>query len=590
MYKELEIKKMMEKINRNEVYLPAIQRKFVWDPEQIESLFDSIMRGYPIGTFLFWVVKGEEKNNYTFYKFIQEYHDRDNYLNEIAPQPELKDEIIGVLDGQQRLGSMYLSLQGSYAYKKPYGRWENDGSFPKRKFYVNLLKEGVQREAENFAYEFKFLADNKAKRMDKNHLWFSVRDVFSWGEDPKIDEYYDNVLETDIPLEIKEIIKIKKNLIKRTLRILHQRLVLQRLINYYEVEEQDLDEILEIFVRVNSGGTILSKSDLLFSTIVVTWERARAEIEALLETINSKGERFWFDNDFVMRACLVLTDSPVLFKVKGFKKENVEKIKREWKNIKQAIESTVNLLVKFGFNGENLTSLNAVIPITYHIMKGGSLDETPKNELRKYLIGSLVKKTYGAQGDRVLAGIRETLRKKENGNYVLKDKNFSLKKLTESVELPGTRTLEITDEDIEEMLEYRKGPYSFMILSLLYPNLRFGQVSFHQDHVHPAGRFTKENLRRHGVSEEKWEIWQWKDQLPNLQLMEGKENERKKATPFKDWLHGKDSKGNSNVPDVDKFLKDNYIPNDVSLEFKDFETFYETRKKMLKEKITSVLS
>ena len=133
-YYQYKIKDIVEKIGRNDFYLPAIQRKFVWDCQQIESLFDSIMRGYPIGTFLFWFVSGENKNNYTFYKFIQEYHERDRSRNEIAPKPELKEEIIGVLDGQQRLGSMYVTLQGTYAYKKPHARWENDSAFPKRKF------------------------------------------------------------------------------------------------------------------------------------------------------------------------------------------------------------------------------------------------------------------------------------------------------------------------------------------------------------------------------------------------------------------------------------------------------------------------
>ncbi|TKY91103.1 MAG: DUF262 domain-containing protein, partial [Candidatus Methanomarinus sp.] len=95
---EYSIKEIMEMIGRNEIYLPAIQRKFVWKYEQIESLFDSIMRNYPIGMFLFWFVRGEKKNEYTFYKFLQNYHERDRKFNEIAPKPELKEEIIGVLD------------------------------------------------------------------------------------------------------------------------------------------------------------------------------------------------------------------------------------------------------------------------------------------------------------------------------------------------------------------------------------------------------------------------------------------------------------------------------------------------------------
>ena len=94
-YEKKPIHKVMQMIAANQLYLPAIQRKFVWKPDQIERLFDSIMRGYPIGTFLFWIVKGKKKNDYTFYKFLQDYHERDKYINELAPKPELREDRAG---------------------------------------------------------------------------------------------------------------------------------------------------------------------------------------------------------------------------------------------------------------------------------------------------------------------------------------------------------------------------------------------------------------------------------------------------------------------------------------------------------------
>ncbi|GAJ16642.1 unnamed protein product, partial [marine sediment metagenome] len=94
----------------------AIQRRFVWDHEQIEKLFDSIMRSYPIGTFLFWFVRSPNIQNYVFYEFLRYYHEQKSYLNQPSSDPITKEEIIGVLDGQQRLSSMYIALQGKYAY------------------------------------------------------------------------------------------------------------------------------------------------------------------------------------------------------------------------------------------------------------------------------------------------------------------------------------------------------------------------------------------------------------------------------------------------------------------------------------------
>ncbi|MFH1848860.1 MAG: DUF262 domain-containing protein [archaeon] len=60
-YRDKEIKTVLDEIKENKIYLPAIQRKLVWNHEQIELLFDSIMRGYPIGTFLFWKLQTSRK-------------------------------------------------------------------------------------------------------------------------------------------------------------------------------------------------------------------------------------------------------------------------------------------------------------------------------------------------------------------------------------------------------------------------------------------------------------------------------------------------------------------------------------------------
>lgn len=593
-YKTDSIGNMMKLISQNEVYLPAIQRKFVWSYDQIEMLFDSIMRGYPIGTFLFWSVVGDTKDDYTFYKFIHNYHERDNYLNEIAPKPDLKDKIIGVLDGQQRLSSMYIALQGTYAYKKKHYRVESDRAYPQREMYLNLFPS--TKLEDGLVYEFKFLEEGNDDIIDQNQpyfrfkdeqLWFKVKEVLAWGSDPDLDKFYDDLVDNPlINSEIANSIKETKQKIKHTMRILHNRLIRDELINYYELDEQDLDKILDIFVRVNSGGTPLSKSDLLFSTIVARWEEARNEIDSLLKTINQKGEGFNFDNDFIMRACLVLTDSQIVFTVKSFKKENIGKITKNWEQIKSSIKDMVDLLVEFGINEKNLTSLNATIPIAYYLLKGGQLNKKTKHELKIYLIQSLLQKVYGGQGDSVLTSIRDAIRTKDDASYILKNKNFEIKDFVNNLELPGNKRFKIDEEDIEDLLETKKGPYTFLILSLLYPNLKYGLNRWHQDHIHPASSFTDAKLKKYGIPEEKWEHWQLlKDQLPNLQIMEGSENESKNKTPFNDWLHGKNVDDKPNVNDIDKFISDNYLPTDTSLEFEEFEDFFEERKTILKDEI-----
>lgn len=121
--KPITIKEAVDNINKKKFLLPAIQREFVWSTEQIELLFDSLMRGFPIGSFLFWQVEKEECKVYQYYEFIRNYHERDNTHN---PKADTKGDegLLAIIDGQQRLTAFYLGLKGSYAVTNCQG---NDG-------------------------------------------------------------------------------------------------------------------------------------------------------------------------------------------------------------------------------------------------------------------------------------------------------------------------------------------------------------------------------------------------------------------------------------------------------------------------------
>jgi hypothetical protein len=569
----------MQKISQNEIYLPAIQRKFVWGTDRIEKLFDSIMRGYPIGTFLFWFVRGDTKNNNTFYKFIQDYHERDRAWNEVAPQPDLRDQFIGVLDGQQRLNSMYVALQGSYAYKRKHGHWNDDGAFPKRFLYINLFYQAGEEDENGIAYDFEFLTEEKANEVDQGQYWFKVKDVLQW-------------------LDIAPVFSVIRDAAGKhpehqeafygrgasILNTLWQRLCSDDVVSYFSIQDQELDKILDIFVRVNSAGLQLSKTDLLFSSIVAHWDEGRASIEEAIKALNRKGNRFAFDNDFVMRTCLVLTDLPILFKVNSFKKQNIECIQSAWVRIESALDATVDLLVEWGFCGETLPALNSVIPIAYFVFKGGQL-ESSKNDLRQYLIRTLLNQVFTSKTDRVLAAIRDHMRTSvdEGKTFILKSSRFALQDIL-SANLPEGRELSVEEADIEDWLSEKKGAYTFMVLSLLYPQLNYGQVKFHQDHIHPWSQFSYSNLKKLQLSTEEMDQWQEdRDRLPNLQLMEGGENESKNAQPLQAWV-------DRNPAARETYMSSNFVPSGASLDFKDFRALFDARKKLLRERIKVVFT
>lgn len=569
-YEKKNIRAVIEEINSRKIYLPAIQRKYVWDDDQITRLMDSIMLGYPIGTFLFWKVRKSiiNKKEYSMYEFIKDFHERDVYKNPSAPQPfpigSDEETIWAVLDGQQRLTSLYIALQGSMSRKLPNKRWKNDDAFPKKELYLDLHSQ--RTDEEDISYEFKFLTQEEAKKQKDDKLWYLVKDILKYSQDELVtDLIIPNGWASD-------------KVAMKNISLLHTRLVGDEIINYFEVQTDSIDSVLDIFVRVNSGGTVLSKSDLLFSTIVSHWDKARDEIDKLLAEINKIGEGYKFSNDFIMRTCLYVLDMSVTLKVETFKKESVLKIKNNWENIRKTIKDTVDLLNEFGFNSENIISYVAVSPMVYYRFKGGNFDAESKSELRKYIVISQVRQVFGAATNSALTSIREALKAAPTDSF----KMGNLLK----VRFTGERTLRYTSEEIDAMFDtYEIGAYTFMLLSLLYPNLKYSQKGFHQDHMHPYAGFEESKIANlklpdgsiiDDVRKDEWR--RRRNTLANLQLLEGRENERKNATPLVDWIEVIANSENAK-----------YMPSDSSFELSHFEDFMDKRQKLMSDALKAIL-
>lgn len=576
-YQHWTIKEAMNRIGASKLYLPAIQRKFVWEAAQIERLFDSIMRDYPIGTFLFWMVEKAKHNEYSFYEFIREYHARDNWKNTLAAKPHLPDELIGVLDGQQRLNSMYVALQGTYAYKRPRIWANNPNAFPVRKFFLNVFKAETEEEDADYIYEFKFLTPEESQEHYRDTCWCLVKDLLECEGLPAVNRYW-----TTRKKSIPEKIYVVEAIDDRALNILSmlwQRLTTIPIINYFPLNNQNLDEVLDIFVRVNSAGTPLAKTDLLFSTIIAQWGNGRETIEEFLQKINIKGNRFSFDTDFIMRACLVLAECPIRLRVASFKAENVKLIVENWKLIAESISSTVDLLVEWGFQAETLPSVNAVIPIAYAIKCGCDI-KTSNADLRLLLIKSLLTGVFGSSGDQVLSSIRKTM-----GETINQGGRFNLASFELKLKLPTGKNMGISEETLDDLLLSPKGPRSFALLSMLTTHLNYSQVHFHQDHIHSYAGFKDSALRKLKLTPDQILDWQAKrDTLPNLHLLEGKENQSKQATPFDVWFRKQYPRDAA----ATLYRQSHLIP-DGSLELKDFTTFFEKRNAMLKEELVKIL-
>ncbi|MFD1735007.1 DUF262 domain-containing protein [Bacillus salitolerans] len=573
----LTIKEVVTDIHRKKYLLPAIQREFVWSTEQIETLFDSLLRDYPVGAFLFWYVNKENINKYKFYEFLREYHERDNTHN-VEANISGEEDIVAILDGQQRLTSLYIGLKGTYAYKLPRKRADNDLAYPERCLYINLLRES---EDYDMTYDFKFLTGKEAAVRDENNYWFRVGDILDLKEQYQINDY---LFENELNIVEKE----KAKYANKTLFRLHNAIHINNCINYYLEKSQELDKVLNIFIRVNSGGTPLSYSDLLLSIATAQWEQrdARKTITSFVDEINNIGDGFDFNKDLVLKTCLVLSDfSDIAFKVDNFDSFTMAKIEKEWEEIAQSIRLSVELVSSFGFNSKTLTANYVIIPIAYYLYKKGNphnfvesvknLDD--KRNIRKFTVLALLKRIFGGQPDIVLKPIREIIKNNLAG--------FPLEHLKTDLRVTN-KSLRFTEEEIEDLLWTKYGNrYAFSILSLLYPNLDF-KNNFHQDHIHPRSLLrSRTKLKKAGLTEEAVEFCiNHHDYIANLQLIEGVPNQEKSNKMLEDWL----GKTYTDHHELKEYKSRHLIP-DIDLSIENFEEFLTEREALIKVKLSKIL-
>jgi uncharacterized protein with ParB-like and HNH nuclease domain len=415
-YKSETIADVVGKLNK-QYFLPAIQREFVWQPEQIITLFDSVLRDYPIGSCLFWELKEENRDKWTCYRFIENAQQGGTH-NTIAQMDGVQKPVL-VLDGQQRLTAILLGLKGTYKVKRKYKRKNDPDAWITQKLYLNLFDDPDQsdesRETEIY-YGLDFV--NDAPKTDKSHAWFKVGKVLEFeseGDFYKFRQQLRNELPRDATIASFEIAE-------RNLDRLYRAVWKDEVINFYIERVQNYDRVLDIFVRANQGGTKLTKSDLLLSTVTLKWGGvdAREAIYDFVDRLNSELTRKNdFDKDFVMKACLAVTDLPLKYEVENFTNANLAKIEKQWDAIKLAIEHGVDLVNTFGIDKDNLTSANALIPLIYFLYQrtGMTLRDNSAYSvrnaaiLRRWLVSSLLNNVFSGSSDTTLQAIRDVLQR-----------------------------------------------------------------------------------------------------------------------------------------------------------------------------------
>lgn len=563
----ISIQDAMSKIANNEILLPAIQREFVWKRDDIELMFDSILRDYPINTMMFWRINNISQQPLDFYSFLIPHFKsgatKNIKYNKLAVNQGNK---LVVIDGQQRLTSLYIGLYGSYATQKG----------QKQFLYIRLDAKATKDDR---FFDIKFMTDNKVKSLEKaGQTWLKMTDLQST---------------TNIFSLYPYLVNNNSEFTMNLLRKLDSLLSCQDYLNYYDITGcNNIDDALEVFTRTNNTGTKLSKGDLLLSVLTTCWagkknDNARDYVSGIISDVETIG--FKIDRDWVIKCALVVFGNNIQTTVANFSSSQVaNSLYTNRMNFRKAIIAAFTL-ARNGFEilEKSLTSKLAVIPIVYfiyknriwHIVNKANLGQSfatkkspdYRNDIRKWLWRAIVQNLFEASTDEILKKVKSIIDNNGKKNY------FPYSEIENNYP-------QMANIDYKTLLDTPKA-YAFPILNIIYSGTRYLQQNliYDVDHMHPASQF-KNGLNSIRFTSKNDELLAKDGRtyncVRNLQLLDRSSNRSKNKMALNKWIAAAGNPAQLRTM--------HFIPNTYDIE--SFKTFIDERSHLLENRLRSILS
>jgi hypothetical protein len=329
---DIPVKDLVGMIERGELRLPEMQRRYVWRASRVRDLLDSLYRGYPSGSILVWETDKEQPT-------------RDLSVSQ-QTNPFTGHKLL--LDGQQRLTSLSAVLRGEpikvRGRKRDIDILFNLEHPDKLTEFTEVVsdeesaleiedeadeREQVEEEEISLPERLKrmtFVVASKALAQQPN--WVSVTKVFK-ATDAEVLKAA-GVKTFDDPRYEKYSLRLKK--LRSIADYLYAMHVLQRDLSY--------EEVAEIFVRVNSLGAKLRGSDLALAQITARWQNSLK----LLEEFQDECEERWMTLDLglLVRAMVVFATGQCRFDRVSVLP--VSKLKQGWEDAKEGLRFAINFL------------------------------------------------------------------------------------------------------------------------------------------------------------------------------------------------------------------------------------------------------
>ncbi|MFT2623444.1 DUF1524 domain-containing protein [Helicobacter pylori] len=435
--------------------------------------------------------------------------------------------------------------------KKKRARYDNPNAYEEKRLYLNLKHQPNMDNPED-NYQFEFHA--KAPTNNENQFWFNVGDI----------------LELESVWNYAEKQGIKGNALD-LLEKLKDAFHTKQLISFFEEKEKNLNKVLNIFIRVNSGGVKLSYSDLLMSILTASFSSdIREKMNELVDALKLKG----FPNveqDQVLKTCLLLIGSNTTFELKNFNKNNVKEIEENWKKITESIYDAAKLLETFGYAG-HLGSAYILSTLAYFYFLKQKMDKNDEEQALKFVRNAQIMGYFGGSTDTKLSIIAHSI--KEARTFEAFNHNLAKHQIY---------PLKITNDTIEDMVFFDRHSRVFPVLQILYPNLNYKTTTFQIDHIYPKSKFKKGNEKLDK------DFYECENYLYNLQLLEGTENSAKKDKDPEVWLKEEYKNEQAQAQAIEEYKKRNYIDPKLKLEWDNIKEFRKKREEAIIERLKEVL-
>jgi len=491
---------LLDDLNR-EIYLPHIQRPFVWGEDQVRRLLDSLLRGYPIQTLLFWRTRDEIKAR-RFMDLVCNDVDLHSLYDQHAS--EGGNERLFVLDGQQRLQALRTLFDGGIL---------TDGG-ERLDAWIDLTS-GHEQNDDGFWYDIKFSA------AAPGHTWYRIanlRSIHSRTGGAALGRQEARRIESHIngsQDEVDAALDRVQDNAHALVRILRDEGVfwydeLDGVVNDFHYER-----VLEVFVRVNNGGTKLDAGDLMFAAMKGLSGDIEQEVEEIAAQL-SIGD-LTFDKSWVLKAIvLALTGNatlgPRLF-AGAAGEALMRRIDAEWDRIERSFQQLHDLIQNdIRVSSDRLIrSYVAFIPIVDYLYHHPGPDPKQRQRITGYFHKAQLFNWFSASTDQLLSGL--------HAKIVASPGTFPLEEIKEF--FAGYR------RDVELSADNIGGSrIRSMILNLVYRekfdaslfDSQFPGNAPHIDHIYPRAR-----LKPLGLSSD--EI----NHLGNFRIVGARDNIRKRA-------------------------------------------------------------